>query len=212
MLGYGFVNLDLGDSQFLYAKYEVDVQTGFRFYQIAQSNAITEWSDAKAIADFLDTLPAPADLADRLTGSLTLRSLPASPREAFYDTEFRVDLASQLFSLTVRSPTKFGFSPQGSAYFRNLNLTLTQSLSSTASTPAIALSGTVDVVIFGHSVTCTIQLSETQLILTPDSATALMLVFPGGELNIREMTLLLPPPLPPPQIFYAFGEADDDQI
>lgn len=215
MLAYGFLTLLNQDgNQSVYCKYEIDAKSGFQIYwlTVPEGTSIERYSQ-QAISAFL-TEPAVAQIVtpsspveqSKYQASVTLSGLPASPADAFYNPEITYD--SNSFSFQVKSSENFAFTPQGSAYFKDLNLTIKQDLN----TGTVTVNGKVTAVIFNQEIILDAVLDESLQIAfkynPQNSPTNPQLpINPWGNLEVT--TLNVKPastPLTAPQVLYLFGE------
>ncbi|NEN99532.1 MAG: LamG domain-containing protein, partial [Moorea sp. SIO3I7] len=215
MLAYGFITLLSLGSEY-YFKYEIDAQTGFQIYWITipegldkerySKQTISEFLAESSVAQILKP-GAPIDKGV-YQASLILPGLPASPFDAFYTIELTYD--SDSFTLGVQSTDSFGFSPEGSTHFKDLNLSFTQQLNSETAT----VSGTVTAVFSGQDIVLEAGLSDgSELIFNynPNNPQEIP-IQPWGNLELTTFTVKPGSNPLQPQVLYWFGEKSGEWV
>lgn len=220
MLAYGFITLFSTDShQSWYYKYEIDGSTGFNIYSIATPDRASNQRYSKqTISDFLSEplvaqiLQTPDQVKGKYQASLVLSGLPASPADAFYNIKLSYD--GNAFTLGVKASEYFGFSPQESAYFQNLDLTFSQELN----TDVLTVKGGVEAVVFGQNIFLEAELENSaQLVFKYNSNNNSNLpqlpIEPWGNLAVTTFKIKPPKTLPNSlQVLYLFGESSGEWV
>ncbi|AOX01289.1 hypothetical protein BJP34_19255 [Moorena producens PAL-8-15-08-1] len=215
MLAYGFITLLSLGSEY-YFKYEIDAEAGFQIYWITipegldkerySKQTISEFLAESSVAQILK----PGETLDKslYQASLILPGLPASPFDAFYTIELTYN--SDSFTLGVQSTDSFGFSPEGSTHFKDLNLSFTQPLNSETAT----VSGTVTAVFSGQDIVLEAGLSDgSELIFNynPNNPQEIP-IQPWGNLELTTFTVKPGSNPLQPQVLYWFGEKSGEWV
>ncbi|NET04532.1 MAG: LamG domain-containing protein [Symploca sp. SIO2B6] len=225
MLGWGRLTfLSPDETKIVLAlKYEVHA-TGFTFTQLNNS---TQRDSSKSLAETLSLLPTTNSDTIYYQASAVISTLPASPYDAFYGStatgleatgpQATFNFGENQLELQIKTPEAlkeqpFAASPHQKTFFKNLNLTFTQTLNS----PKISVVGTVVAVVLGEGIELTASLnSEDQLIFTKtDPNSTLTVPIQGwGEMDITSLIVKsVVPNISGLQTRYTFDEGKGDRI
>ena len=225
MLAYGFITLlGLGSEYYeYYLKYEIDAKAGFQIYWITIPQKLSKkrYSQQK-LSDFLSEssvtqiLQSGTQEIDKglYQASLVLPGLPTSPSNAFENDNIQITYNGSSFSLGVKSNQPFGFSPQKSTHFKDLDLTFTQELNIGTSNEKLTVNGSVKAVISGQEILLEAKKSnQSQLIFQYNSANPQTIpIKPWGELALTKFTVNSGLDSIQPQVLYLFGEKSGQWI
>ncbi len=225
MLGWGRLTYWSADRQAiaLALKYEIH-STGFRFTRLDGS---AQRNQAQSLAEIFNLLAESASGAGAYQGSVILSALPASPYDAFYGPtpagtvpvgpELTVTVAENQLELAIATPaslreTPFAASPRQTTYFKDLNLTITQ----TAGRDDISVAGGVVAVVLGESIELIATLNGDRHLMFTQADPSAPVTVPIQGWGVMDITSLVVWPVVPDmtglQTQYTFEEGVGNRV